>query len=110
MGAQATHQLAHARSRGLVKNPVLIFLQDARIILHPDDHRVHHELFDCNFCTLNGWANPVVNSVRRLCTVLGALPSDAPSVESRKGAATTRTGWFDLSSALGPLYRNIALS
>lgn len=77
---QETHFLAHARNRGLVKNRFLLFLQDCRIILHPDDHRLHHQLYDRNFCLLNGWANPVVDCIRRLGTAVGAFPDEPPAI------------------------------
>ena len=65
--SQQTHFLAHARRRGLLKEwPILEKLQDWRIILHPDAHQQHHEKFNCNFCILNGWANPLMNRVARL--------------------------------------------
>lgn len=80
---QFTHFLAHARSRGLVDSHVIKCLQDWHIILHPDVHRVHHEEFDCNFCILNGWANPLVNGIRKLLSRMAIYPDQAPTVTTR---------------------------
>ena len=75
--SQQTHFLAHARRRGLLKEwPILEKLQDWRIILHPDAHQQHHEKFNCNFCILNGWANPLMNRVARL---LYSTPGPPPA-------------------------------
>ena len=61
---QATHFAAHRRTHGQLKGvggTIVSWLQDAGLILHPLTHKRHHETFDCNFCILNGWANPIVN-------------------------------------------------
>lgn len=81
---QFTHFLAHARSRGLVKSSALKLMQDYHIILHPDTHRVHHTEFDCNFCIFNGWANPLVNRIRSLGSMIRVFPHEAPTVTVRR--------------------------
>jgi hypothetical protein len=86
--SQQTHFLAHARRRGLLKEwPILEKLQDWRIILHPDAHQQHHEKFNCNFCILNGWANPVMNRVARLLTHFGVLAEEPPTARNRRERA-----------------------
>ena len=44
---------------------LMMFLQDIRLILHPNEHHPHHasEKHDRNFCIVNGWANPLLNSI-----------------------------------------------
>lgn len=84
---QFTHFAAHMRSRGLVSNRLVLMLQDMHLILHPDTHSVHHEKFDRNFCILNGWANPVVNRIRRLGTRLGFFWKEPPTVMARRERA-----------------------
>lgn len=81
--SQFTHFLAHARTRGLVKSKVLMFMQDWHIILHPAVHRSHHIHFDREFCILNGWGNPIVNRLRRFGSYLGYFPKVAPTVTTR---------------------------
>ena len=89
---QFTHFAAHARSRGLVTNRVVVFLQDARIILHPDTHRIHHEKYDCAFCILNGWANPAVDLLRCLGSHVGLFPKEAPTITVRRERAKAHLG------------------
>ena len=62
-------------------------LQDWRIILHPDAHQQHHEKFNCNFCILNGWANPLMNRVARLLTHFGVLAEEPPTARNRRERA-----------------------
>lgn len=69
--SQITHLLAHKMNHSTCeeKNTIpmkfLKTLQDNHIILHPEQHRKHHlsPNKDINFCLLNGWANPLINSV-----------------------------------------------
>ena len=70
---QASHFWAHQRVHlGAASLPPLVAkLQDARLLLHPDVHRKHHQTFDVNFCIFNGWANPLLNAVFRLATRRG---------------------------------------
>jgi ubiquitin-conjugating enzyme E2 variant len=43
---------------------LMMFLQDNHLILHPRDHHIHHTgKHDVNFCIVNGWANPLLNSI-----------------------------------------------
>ena len=86
--SQQTHFLAHARRRGLLKEwPMIERLQDWRLILHPDAHQQHHEKFNCNFCILNGWANPLMNRVARLLTHFGVLAEEPPTARNRRERA-----------------------
>ena len=62
-------------------------LQDWRIILHPDAPQQHHEKFNCNFCILNGWANPLMNRVARLLTHFGVLAEEPPTARNRRERA-----------------------
>ena len=43
----------------------VMFLQDNHFILHPKEHHIHHTSpkYDVNFCIVNGWANPLLNSI-----------------------------------------------
>jgi hypothetical protein len=42
----------------------VMFLQDIRLIVHPKEHHIHHTgKHDMNFCIVNGWANPLLNSI-----------------------------------------------
>ena len=43
----------------------LVFLQENRLLLSPNEHRTHHSSpkYDINFCIVNGWANPVLNFI-----------------------------------------------
>ncbi len=61
--------------------------QRRRIILHPDAHQQHHEKFNCNFCILNGWANPLMNRVARLLTHFGVLAEEPPTARNRRERA-----------------------
>jgi hypothetical protein len=90
--SQFTHFLSHARGRGLVQSRVLCFMQDWHIILHPETHRSHHVHFDRDFCILNGWGNPLVNRLRRLCSHVGLLPKVAPTVTTRNERAAMSGG------------------
>lgn len=80
---QATHFAAHARSRNLIKNKLVMFMQDYHIILNPAVHKIHHEQFDCEFCILNGWANPAVNAIRKFGSRVGFYPAVAPTTTTR---------------------------
>ena len=72
-GVQASHFWAHQRVHlGAASLPPLVArLQDARLLLHPDVHRKHHQTFDTNFCIFNGWANPLLNALFRLAVRRG---------------------------------------
>lgn len=64
---QMTHSLAHEGISGRNKScPNLIrFLQKSHIILPPMTHGGHHKGdHDCNFCIFNGWANPLLNTIK----------------------------------------------
>lgn len=81
--SQYTHFAAHKRNRGLIKNPIVMKMQDWHIILNPEVHRVHHQLYDRDFCVFNGWANPFMNCVRKLLSKAGVFPAEPPTVTIR---------------------------
>ena len=51
------HGLAHDEHA----SPFVKWLQKHDIILDPRNHNMHHETLCCNYCTLNGLMNPLVN-------------------------------------------------
>ena len=53
------------------------------MLLTPEAHKRHHEEFDCNFCIFNGWANPLVNQLRKLLSVVGWFPMVPPTAQAR---------------------------
>jgi hypothetical protein len=86
---QKTHFAAHARNHKVLTGAtwggaLVCALQDCGMLLSPASHKKHHEEFDCNFCIFNGWANPVVNRLRKLLSVIGVYPSEAPTAQSRR--------------------------
>ena len=86
---QKFHFLAHARNHGVLTDKdtvgaILCFLQDVGLILSPEEHRRHHEEFDCNFCIANGWANPLLNRVRVLLSAAGVLDKEPPTTVARR--------------------------
>jgi hypothetical protein len=81
---QKTHFDAHARNRDLWVNPVVRFLQDTGFLLTAEEHKRHHEEFDCNFCIFNGWANPVINRVAKTLVANGILHSEPPTISTRR--------------------------
>jgi hypothetical protein len=66
-----THKYAHLTNilteeqKQKPEYKLMMFLQDIHLILHPNEHRPHHtsEKHDVNYCILNGWANPLLNSI-----------------------------------------------
>ena len=77
--SQKIHFLAHARNHNKLENKgffqkILCFMQDYNIILNPKNHKKHHETYDCNFCLVNGWANPLLNLITRLLIKINILP------------------------------------
>ena len=63
---QITHRWSHAPKR-----PVWVsWLQNHRFILDPATHHRHHQDYDRDFCTLNGWGNVVVNQWRQFPNIL----------------------------------------
>jgi hypothetical protein len=87
---QYTHFCAHARGRNLINSPVLRFMQDHGLIIDAKTHQKHHEVFDCNFCIFNGWANPVVDRLRKLGSLCGVFPVEAPTATTRKEIAALK--------------------
>lgn len=60
---------------------IIKFLQDNHLILHPKEHRIHHTSpkYDVNFCVVNGWANPLLNSIVHIPFIHSKLfPDDVP--------------------------------
>jgi len=78
------HIWAHARTRNLIRSPIWRFLQDYHLVLNPDVHKKHHEEYDCNFCLVNGWANPVVNRLAALMRHFGLLVDEPPTITMRR--------------------------
>jgi hypothetical protein len=68
---QITHQLAHwanhatKQQKKPMNDQMVRFLQTNRIILSAEEHRAHHLDHKINFCTVNGWANPLLNTVTK---------------------------------------------
>ena len=63
---QTTHALAHEglQMRNSTLPKTVATLQRCGIILSPKAHSVHHKQeHDLNFCILNGWANPLLNTI-----------------------------------------------
>lgn len=66
-----THRYAHLtnylteRDKQKPEYKLMMFLQDNHLILHPKEHNIHHTSpkYDINFCMINGWANPLLNSI-----------------------------------------------
>jgi len=64
---QTTHALAHEgrQKRNDTFPTIIAALQRWHLILPPKTHGGHHkDEHDKNFCILNGWANPLLNSLR----------------------------------------------
>jgi hypothetical protein len=60
--AQVPHYYAHRRSESFAVHRVVRWLQLHGLIISPEHHAAHHRgKFDCNFCILSGWCNPVLN-------------------------------------------------
>ena len=70
--AQLTHHLTHIRNHASV-HPVVEWLQDHHLILHPSVHRLLHETYDRNFCIVNGWTTPLVNIIADLLNATGTV-------------------------------------
>lgn len=53
-------------------------MQDYHIILNPIEHKEHHLKFNCNFCIVNGWANPLLNKIVKILIkfkIIGDIPN-----------------------------------
>jgi hypothetical protein len=47
-------------------NPWWVHLmRRARLLMIPNAHEIHHATLACDFATINGWSNPVLNAVFR---------------------------------------------
>lgn len=46
------------------------------LLMQPEDHRHHHETLSCDFSTINGWSNPVLNAGFCLARRRGYLPDE----------------------------------
>lgn len=58
--AELSHYLCHNSTHGFVRA-----LQRARILLHPDHHRLHHAAENTHYAFLNGMTNPLVNWIAK---------------------------------------------
>lgn len=58
--AELSHYLCHNSTHRFVRA-----LQSARIILHPEHHRLHHEADNTHYAFLNGMTNPVINFIAK---------------------------------------------
>lgn len=45
--------------------PVIRLLQRCHLILNPGMHNLHHLAFETDFCSVNGWSDPVINWILR---------------------------------------------
>jgi hypothetical protein len=74
-GVQVSHFLAHQRVHHGKQSlpPLVAYLQDLGLMLHPRVHKQHHDTFDFNFCIFNGWANPMVNAGFRVARKIGLV-------------------------------------
>jgi plasmanylethanolamine desaturase len=56
------HKWAHMEHR-----PKVVFLlQRFRLVLKPEEHRLHHQPpYRSHYCTASGWLNPVLNTILR---------------------------------------------
>lgn len=73
--AELSHYLCHNSKHRFVRA-----LQSARILLHPDHHRVHHESDNTHYAFLNGMTNPLVNFIaKRVCPAGYVTTTDAHS-------------------------------
>ena len=71
IGALTVSQYAHscAHKRELPKHAFI--LQKAKLFLTAEQHDSHHSDLGHDFCMLNGWANPLVNTLFNLCRKRG---------------------------------------
>jgi sterol desaturase/sphingolipid hydroxylase (fatty acid hydroxylase superfamily) len=58
--AELSHYLCHNSTHRFVRA-----LQSARILLHPNHHRMHHEADNTHYAFLNGMTNPLVNWIAK---------------------------------------------
>lgn len=64
---QMSHRWAHTPKKLL--NPTIVFFQKIGFLLAPKTHGLHHNnVFDSNFCIMNGWSNFLLN---RLVKIFG---------------------------------------
>ena len=58
--ANEIHAWAHKRSNAVVRT-----LQATGIFQSPRSHAVHHKVpFDCRYCVMSDWLNPILDAVR----------------------------------------------
>lgn len=73
--AELSHFLCHNST-----HPVVRWLQRARILLHPEHHRLHHEADNTHYAFLNGMTDPLLNWIaKRLFPEGYASTTDAHS-------------------------------
>ena len=58
--AELSHYLCHNSTHPLVRA-----LQRARILLHPEHHRAHHEQDNTHYAFLNGMSDPLLNGIAK---------------------------------------------
>lgn len=46
------------------------------LLMRPRDHVRHHDRLDCDFSTINGWSNPLLNLVFRILRSRGFMPDE----------------------------------
>ena len=101
-GVQASHFQAHKRVHEGAGNlaPLIVWLQDKHLLLHPDLHRARHKSVDANFCFFNGWANAAVNAGFRLARQHGLAEPKATLHTARDSGAGAPTAarWDDRTS------------
>ena len=75
---QFTHAAAHGKWSGnsFVKN-----MQKLGLFVKPAVHNLHHTQYDCNFCILTGWANPVINVIFSMFIVPHISPHMLPEAQ-----------------------------
>lgn len=81
--SQKIHFLSHARNHNDLNynkkiNKIIYWMQDYHIILNPIEHKEHHLKFNCNFCIVNGWANPLLNKIVKILIkfkIIGDIPN-----------------------------------
>ena len=68
------HYINHASPEDKQKifTQLLMFLQKYHLIVSPEEHRTHHQSkhFDINFSIVNGWANPLFNTIVKHTDIL----------------------------------------
>jgi hypothetical protein len=56
------HGLCHDKR----SNQIVKWLRKQNLLIRRRTHKLHHETLNSNYCMVNGWANPLVNSLSSL--------------------------------------------